>query len=76
MCQYIHVCIQLPIYTRYILTDCRWCLKAIRGAPDNDNRVNTEIHSGAVIELVWRYTLGGANRGYLEIHLEAIIERV
>ena len=50
----IYVSIWLPIYTRYIWTGCRRCLRAIRGAPENDNRVNLEIHSEAVIERVWR----------------------
>jgi len=39
-------------------------MRAIRGAPQNDNGVNSGIHSGAVIERVWRSTL------------EAVIERV
>jgi hypothetical protein len=48
--------------------------------------VNTEMHSEADIERVWRYTwrlrsseirdaLGGHVRASLEIHMEAIIER-
>jgi len=48
--------------------------------------VNSEIHSEAVIERVWRCTwrprlrelrdaLGGHDRASLEMHFEAIIER-
>jgi len=40
----------------YIWTGCRRCLRAIRGAPQNDDWVNTGIHANAVIERVGRYT--------------------
>ena len=55
---YSHLCIfvsiELPIYTQYIWTGCRRCLRAIRGSPENDDRVNSEIHSEAVSKQVWR----------------------
>jgi len=61
-------------------------LRAIRGAPEDDDRVNSEIHSEAVIKLVWRRNwrprlgelrdaLGGRVRASLEMHLETEIER-
>ena len=75
----IYVSIQLPIYTR---TGCWRCLRAIRGAPENDDRMNSEIHSEAVIERVWRCNwrsrlnelrdaLGGRDGVSLEMHLAA-----
>ena len=62
-------------------------LAQLRGAPENDNRVNSGIHSEAVIELVWRCTWrlgsskfgdahGGRDSASLEMHLEAAIGRV
>jgi len=42
------------IYTRYIWTSCRRCLREIRGAPEIDDRVNSEMRLEAVIERVWR----------------------
>ena len=33
------------------------------------------MHLESVIELVYRYALGGCNRASVEIHLEAVIER-
>ena len=48
----------------YNWTGCRQYLRAIRDAPENDNGVNSGIHSGAVIEQVSRCSL------------EAVIERV
>jgi hypothetical protein len=62
-------------------------LAQLRGAPENDDRVNSGIHPQAVIERVWRYTwrprssefgdaIGSRDRASLEIHLEAAIERV
>jgi len=55
------------------------CNRAIRGAPENDDRVNSEIHSKAVIERVWRWN--GSIRGEpenddqvnSEIHSEAVV---
>jgi len=38
-------------------------------------RVNSEIHSEAVIERVWRCTCEGHHRVNLEMHSEAVIER-
>jgi len=73
---------QLPIYTRYnIWTACRRCLRGIQGVPQNENRVNSEIHSEAVIERVLRCNCrsrlsqlrdaqGGHNRANLEMQLE------
>jgi len=60
-------------------TGCKRWLSAIRGAPENDDRVISELHSEAVIEQVWTCTwrpwsceLRGHNRATLEIHLEAV----
>jgi len=60
-------------------------MRAIRGTPENDDRVNSEIHSEAAIERVWscnwrvrfselRDALGGRYRPSLEMHLEAKVE--
>ena len=56
VCILIYVSILLPIYTWYIWTGCRWCVRAIRGAPEHDDQVNSEIHSEAAIKQVWRWT--------------------
>jgi len=59
---YSHLCIYVSMYqysypsTRYIWTGCRRCLRAIWGALENDDRVNSEIYSEAVVERVWRCT--------------------
>ena len=53
--------------------------------PENDDRVNSSIHSEAVIERVWRCNwrsrvnehrdaLGGRDRARLEMHMEAEAE--
>jgi len=84
---FIYVSTKLPIYTRYIWTGSTQRLRALQGAPKDDNGVNSEIHSEAVIERVgrcnWRLilgelrdSLGGLDRVSSEIHLEAVIERV
>jgi len=76
-----------PSTTRYIWTGCRRCLRDIRGASENDDRVNSETHTEAVIAGVWRYTwsrtpsvlgdtLEGPYRVNLEIHSEIVIEWV
>ena len=60
-------------------------MRAIRGALENDDRVNSEIHSEAVIERVWRCNwrsrlselrdaLGAHDRASLEMYLEAKVE--
>ena len=54
VCILIYVSISLPINTWYIGTACRRCLRANRGAPEHEDRVNTEIHSETVIVRVWR----------------------
>jgi hypothetical protein len=83
----IDVTIWLPIYKHYIWTGCRRCFWAIRVTPEDDDRVNSEIHLEDVIEWVWRSTgrawlselrdaLGGLNWASLEMHLEAEIELV
>jgi len=55
---YTHLCISgsilVPIYTRYIWTGCRQCLRAIRGASENHDGLNSEIHSEDGIERDWR----------------------
>ena len=47
-------------------------LSAIRGALENDDRVNSGIHSHAMSERVWRYLLPGHGRA----NLEAVLKRV
>jgi len=69
---FINESIKLPIYTRYVYTGCRWWLRAIRGAPDDHHQVNSEIHSKAMMEPVWRCTWTSHNCG----NLEAVIERL
>jgi len=85
VCILIYVFIQLPMYTRYIWTGSTRWLSAIRGAPEDDDRVNSEIHFEAVIERVWictwrprwsehRDALGGRDLASLEMHLESQIQ--
>jgi hypothetical protein len=77
---YSHLCnyvsIELPIYTQK--------LRVIRGAPGDDDQVNTEIHSENVIERVWRCNWGpilrelrdaleGGDRVSMGMHIEAVI---
>jgi hypothetical protein len=74
------------IYTWYILTSCRWCLREIQDAPADDNRVTIEMHLEAMIKQVWRCTrrpwssrfgdaLGGRDRVNTAMHLESVTER-
>jgi len=56
VCILIYVSISLSIYTRYIWTGSTRWLSAIRGAPEDDDQVKSEIHCEAVIERVWRCT--------------------
>jgi len=56
LCILIYVIILVPTYTQYIWTGCMGCLGAIEGAPEDDNWVNSEIHSEAVIKQLWRCT--------------------
>jgi hypothetical protein len=62
-------------------------LRGIQGAHEDDKGVNSEIHSEAVIEEVWRYTwrressdigdtLAGRNRVRLDMHSNAVIKPV
>jgi len=62
-------------------------MRAIGGVPENDDRVNTEIHYKGMMESVWGYTwrprsselrdaLGGDEELKLEMQLEAMIEQV
>jgi hypothetical protein len=62
-------------------------MRAIRGAPEREDVVNSEILMKAVIEQVWRstgrvtpselrYALGGRNRVTFVVHLMAMMERV
>jgi hypothetical protein len=57
----------------------------MRAAPENNNRMNSEIQSEPDIQQVGRYiwkpwssefgdALGSGNKAYLEIHLEGVIE--
>jgi hypothetical protein len=46
---YSHLCIYVSIYIRYIWTGCMRGLRTIRGAPEDDDRMNSEIHLEAVI---------------------------
>jgi len=68
---------------RYMWTGCGRNLRAIGCGPDDDNRVNLQIHSEAVIKQDWRSSWSpwlwepeGLNRGSLEINLEAVVEPV
>jgi hypothetical protein len=62
-------------------------MRPIRVAPENNDRVNSEIHSEVVIERVGRCTcmeyssvlgdtLSGRDRLNFEMHSENVIERV
>ena len=66
-------------------THCRLCLKVIPGAPEDDDQVNSEVHSNAVIKQVWICTWRpcwskfvdaheGHDRVNIEIHYYAVIE--
>ena len=46
---YLCIYIATLLHTVHLDCGCRGCLRAIRGAPENDNRVNSEIHSEAMI---------------------------
>jgi len=66
-----------------IWTACRRCVRAIGGGPENDDGVNSENHSETLIRWVWRCTcrprscaLGSCDQAILEMHLEAVIERL
>jgi len=72
---------------RYIWIGCRRCLRAIRGVPENDDWLISEIHSKAMLVWVWGCTwrrqwsvfddtLGGCDRVNLEMHYEIAIKRV
>ena len=50
VCILIYLFIWLPIYTQYIWTGRRRCLRGIGGAPENDDRVNSDIHCEAVFK--------------------------
>jgi len=53
----MYLCIYMATHLHtYIWTGCRRCLRAIRGAPENHDRVSSEIYSKAVIERLWRCT--------------------
>jgi len=87
---YSHLCINksmylysYQIYPQYIWTGCRLCLRAIQGAPEDDDGANSEMHLEAVIKQVWSCTWrprwselrdvpGGRNWACLGMHLETI----
>jgi len=83
----IYVSMYLYSYISYIWTGrTRW-LSAIGGAPEDDDRLSSEIHTDAVMERVWRCNwrpslseprdgLKGRERVNSEMHLEAVIEGV
>jgi len=80
-----HLCMYIATHLDMVCLDCLQAVveSAIGRAPENDDRVNTEIHSQIVIEQVsrctwrpWSCEPGGHNQVGLEIHLEAVIERV
>jgi len=50
VCILIYVSIKLPIYTKYIWTGSRQCLRELQGMPENNNLVKSEMHSETVIE--------------------------
>jgi len=86
---YCHLCINVSmylyscqIYTWYIWTGCRRCVRAIRGVPEHDDRVNWEMQLEAEIEwtqqCTWRrrlselrVALGGSKRTSLDMHMVA-----
>jgi len=87
ICILIYILIKLPIFARYISTGCRLCFRAILGAPEKEDRVITQIHSGALIEQEWRCTsrrlssvfgdtLGWRDWVNFEMHPEIWIERL
>jgi hypothetical protein len=80
---YSHLCVYVSILQP---VNRRW-LRTIWSAPEDDDWVNSEIHSKVVIERVWRCNwrptvselrdaLGVCDRASLEMHFEAVIERV
>ena len=87
MCILIYVSILLPIFTQYIWTGCRRCFRAIQRGPENDDWVNSNIYSEAVIMWGWRSTyrkycsifrdiLGGHDQMNLKMHSEIVIDWV
>jgi hypothetical protein len=64
LCILIYVPILLPIYTRHIWTGGRWRLKAIRGAPENNNGVNSEKYWEAVSSIRNSSGLPGCSLGW------------
>jgi len=63
------------------------CLREIQGATENDDGVNSKIHSKAAVERFWRFTrkwklsayrhtLGGLDWVDIEMHWEILIEWV
>jgi len=85
---YMYLCIYKATHLHTVL-DCgfRRCLSAIPGPPQDDDWVNSEMHSEAVIEHIWRYTSrpwssqfgdshGRGDQACLEMNLEAVIEWV
>ena len=73
----MYLCIYIATHLHTVCLDRQ---RAIRGAPDNQDRVNSEIHTEAVIERVWRCNwrprvrelrdaLGGRDRVSLDMHL-------
>jgi len=69
---YSHLCIyeyiELPIYTCYISTGSMQCSRAIQSASENEDRVNSEIHSNAMIERVWRFTCRAGLNKHRDAH--------
>jgi len=86
---YMYLCIYIAthVHTVYLDCGCRRWLREIKGVPDNDDRVSSEIHCKCMIYRVWGCTwrpwsilsgdtLRGCDRGSLQMHLEAVIECV
>jgi len=84
---YLYINIATYLHVVYIWTgSARWS-SAIQVAPEDANRVNSEILSQAVIGWVWRCnqrmrlselreSLGGRDWASSEMHIEAVTERV
>ena len=53
---YFHLCIYIATHLHTVYLDwLQAVLESIRGAPEDDNQVNSEIHSEAVIGRLWRW---------------------
>jgi len=83
----MYLCIYIDTYLHTVYLDWQHAVivSNSRCRPEDDDRVNSEIHLEAVIERVWRcnwrprlselrHALGGCDRASLEMQLETEIE--